>query len=224
MSISNIAGGLAALYGGYKLMTAKEGSDKRNAMVALSVGVALLAVGFFSESAPDVILPLSDDVVTNCKLAQKVVLESQPENRVGEIISLARKHGYIDCEHFLPWTNDYYALDYIRSIPVEDMKDSVMWGIDPGRRPFFAIKYVCESALGKSQEAVVTLFQRYTDDLWSMGIHNSPNDSYQARRCMLMHRPAFREGMVEYLSDLMQNGYMTLIHSDSSFSNFSISG
>lgn len=65
----------------------------------------------------------------------------------------------ISCDNYLPWQNEFHrgGTGYIDGIFGRHLQKPVMWGIDSVKRPYVAIKYVCN----ETKEETVTFFQRY---------------------------------------------------------------
>lgn len=61
--------------------------------------------------------------------------------------------------------------DYIDFIEAKGMVHPIMKGTDCVHRPFISIKLVVQNTEGQTSLAVVTIFQRYTDDksVWTVG-------------------------------------------------------
>lgn len=79
----------------------------------------------------------------------------------------------------LEWKNEFHAggTGYIDGIKPSDLSDSVMWGIDPAKRLYIAVKKVMVQPNGRfSQPGVETIFQRYSDSayVWTSGKHFDP--------------------------------------------------
>ncbi len=97
------------------------------------------------------------------KLTQ--ILEEEGTNcRVAQLFQIIQKAHGISEENYLPWEQSFHAggTGYIDGITTEDLKMSVMWGIDPHNRPFAVCGYSYrekdkEETLGQES---ITLFQR----------------------------------------------------------------
>lgn len=127
MNISNIAGGLVAVYGGYKFVTAKNDADKRNGVIALSAGVALLAMEFFSSEIPK-----------SCEEKFYAFWKSRGWSTEGieHLADTARLQGEsmgdLQCRHFMYEWKDPIApssLKVFERISPEDLSENWMWGM-----------------------------------------------------------------------------------------------
>lgn len=63
----------------------------------------------------------------------------------------------ISCDNYLPWQNEFNkeGINRIDGINTTHLQKPVMWGIDNWKRPYIAIKYVCN----QNNETLLTLFQ-----------------------------------------------------------------
>jgi hypothetical protein len=84
----------------------------------------------------------------------------------------------ISCDNYLPWQNEFHrgGTGYIDGIHTKHLQKPAMWGIDQWKRPYIAIKYVCD----QTKEGAVALFQRYTNSgsTLASGGHFQPEGCY----------------------------------------------
>lgn len=134
-----------------------------------------------------------EDKQTQTDFISKISIEHQsilfeykakfPNSLTAKIIDLILESHLFDQDNFLEYDERFCMLDYIDGIRADDMKKSIMWGIDSWRRLFVAIRktaYVEEINSSDSDSKcsapfasniVETFFQRYCTDgnIWTSG-------------------------------------------------------
>jgi hypothetical protein len=196
-----IGAGMIA-YGGYKYATANEGASeqKQLALKSLKIGAAVFALGAFflygndfsSNAAvkpqmPVKVLPVCHNHMSG-KSAVSLLNEifGCPNEDLREILNGADSNSLVaktfktladtqglSCNNYLPWSDNYQGFtDYIDRIRPDDLKEPVMWGIDPCGRLFIAVRYVCD----QTKEGAVAFFQKGAgcNDRIAVGGHFQP--------------------------------------------------
>jgi len=181
-------------------------------MLLVAASVALIASTCITGAASQ---ESYDQIATSCTSGLERAFDlSKGDTGVANLVRSARDGGYIKCSSYLPWSESFFygGTGYIDGIHPQDMEKSVMWGMDPHKRIFVAVKSICDGA----REGVVAFFQRYNDQgvVVSGGHFQSMNG--------MCNLAAGTERGVEYLQTLLTKGTVTIQNSIGS-SNFKIS-
>lgn len=215
LGVTSIATGIVStVYGSYKCMTANRkanaqevNNQKSQGLKFLAAGVSAIAigVGLIYSGKDEVQDEMQEQVMEECPvnrlkfILQKIGADSIP----AKAFELLEKTRGISCENFLPWNSKFLGGDYIDRVRPEDLKQPVMWGIDPSNRPFISLRYVCNEV----QQGAITLFERYDD--FSANMVSGGHFRCTKYRDFLNHVGTVTQQILEQLAPLFRGEVVT---------------
>jgi hypothetical protein len=123
-------------------------------------------------------------------------LESGSDSITAKTFKVLEDTQGISCDNYLPWQNEFHqgGTGYIDGIHATHLQKPAMWGINQWKRPYVAIKYVCD----QTTEGAVALFQRYTGS----GSSVVPGGHFQPKECYLGPLDPISSYATEFLGNL----------------------
>lgn len=205
-----------AVYGGIKYLIAnqKPANEVRQqqkiglrfvaagvAAIAFNVGRTAIASQFSKNpvSPPAVDEGASTiEGVSSCSItALRGILDSGGSDSItAKTFKVLEDTKELSCDNHLPWRNEFHfgRSCYIDGIDAKNLAKPAMWGIDPRKRPFVAIKYVCN----ETKEGAVAFFQRGPDS----GYELKPGGHFKPEECPLGPLDPSTTAETEFLGNL----------------------
>ncbi len=168
----------------------KKWSLQKICMAAL-VGLASVGVGAYYKTNQPVVEETAHDV-----LKREI---GDPNSNIGKALAIFNETRGIGSHNQVQWNG---TRDYIDDFSTDDLKENAMWGVDRFKRPFIALKYLCNKMKG-----VFTVFKRATKgDTMVGGLTYNEASIYCKEIQTLRVQPIFNtESFLGTLRELLDN-------------------
>ncbi|MDN3506168.1 MAG: hypothetical protein P0S96_02960 [Simkaniaceae bacterium] len=165
-------------------------SLRRAAMLLVAAGVVFVAFTYIGSASAQAIGPL-----TQCQQ----YLQDLPGPK--DLIGLVNKTGYLKCENFLPWKEEFSGIGTANEIRPEDMGKSVMWAVSPKNGFVVAVRHICNDA----RVGAIAFVQSVLDKTNVVAEGHFQSDRFQCR--FLPQALGYLKGVLEKAFVLIKDTY-----------------